>query len=150
MSLPHVLGKELDPISDVRREFERHYYAAYFTPGDGDWMSDDYWGIIDLATQPNPLTERDQGRLNRRILRLNEQYDRIVRILGTSLLVGAHNSAAESFPGPEGETGLVPETALVDAYNSVAEQVNSINAADPNRINIVHMRSSVELDTVVV
>ena len=116
LEVHEVLGRELDPIDDVCRRFELGYTGDYYNPLNGDWISDDYYRIIDLATQPGKLSEDEAGKLNRSIARLNSKYDYIQRLLGSSSLLGA--------------------------YNSVASQVNEINLAEPNRDNIAEMQTA--------
>lgn len=115
-NVAEFFGKDLDPIEDVRRCFESFYTEDYFNPINGDYISDDYFQIIDLATQPRRLTKEEQGKLNRRIERLNGKYDHIENVLGSNGLLGA--------------------------YLGVIEQINAINSADTNRENIVVMETS--------
>ena len=110
--LHEVMGVELDPIDHIRRKFERYYTETYHHPMNGDWISDDYFRIIDLTTQPTVLDEHEMGRLQRSIDRLNEKYAHIQRKLGPVLMAG---------------------------YNDVAQQVTTINAADPLRQDIPPM-----------
>jgi hypothetical protein len=106
-----VLARDVDPINDVCRRLEVFYTnGSYFHPSNGDWISDDYYRAIDLTTQPGQLTEEETGKLNRSITRLSEKYELIQSYLG--------------------------ESSLIDAFNSVAEQINNINSVDPNRSNI--------------
>src|SRR5438270_10772904 len=111
-----VLGREVDPIDDLRRKFEAYYTEPYFHPANGDYISDDYYRIIDLSTQPGELDKEEAGKLNRSINRLNEKYALIQSSLGGSSLQGA--------------------------YNSVAEQINTINKSDASRSNIAIMHSA--------
>jgi hypothetical protein len=114
--VPALPGRDLDPIDDVRRQFELAYTEDYFNPLDGDWISDDYYRIIDLTTQPGTLRVTEAGKLDRSITRLNGKYAYIETRLGGS--------------------------SLLAAYNSVAEQINTINAADPNRSSIALMQTA--------
>lgn len=116
LEVHELLGRELDPIDDVRRRFESSYSEDYFNPLNGDWISDDYWRIINLTTQPNRLNDDEAGKLNRSITRLNGKYSYIQVRLGGSSLLGA--------------------------YNSVAEQINVINSADPDRSDIAPMQAA--------
>lgn len=111
-----LLKRDLDPIDDVRRQFERFYTEDYFSPINGDWISDDYYKIIDLTTKPDELSKDELNMLDEIITRLNEKYTHIERQLGSS--------------------------SLCDAYNDVAEQVTAINSADLNRVNITSMQSA--------
>ncbi len=111
-----LLERPLDPIEDVRREFERVYTNDYFNPINGDWISDDYFRIIDLTTKDGSLSEAEMGKLDRSITRLNGKYTHIQKRLGESSLAGA--------------------------YNAVAEQINAINEADTSRIAIPRMQSA--------
>ena len=108
--LHELLKRDLDPIDDVCHRFEEVYMAYYYHPLDGDWISDDYRRIIDLTTQPQTLDQKQAAKLNRSINRLNQKKEHLYMRLGDSSLVGA--------------------------YNSVAEQVNSINSADLSRREI--------------
>jgi hypothetical protein len=115
LEIHEILGRDLDPIDDVRRRFELFWdRVMYATPTDGDKMSDDYFRIIDLVTQPGELDEEATGRLDRAITRMNDKT-RLVRSYLTPM--------------------------LLDAYNSVAEQVNTINATDHARAAISQMQS---------
>ena len=109
------LTENIDPIDDVRRGFECYYTEKYFDPVNGDWISDDYYRIIDLSTKPDYLTEDETGKLERSIARLNEKYKIIEKRLGC--------------------------LSLLDTYNSVARQITTINTADPNRGSIPPMQS---------
>lgn len=111
-----LLEREIDPIDDVRRQFENVYTEDYYNPTNGDWISDDYLQIINLSTQPAKLNADDFAKLDRTIERLNGKYDFIQNRLG--------------------------EASLRDAYNSVAEQVNAINEANPDREGIARMYSA--------
>lgn len=115
-NIAEFFGEKLDPIEDVRRCFEGFYTDNYYNPLNGDWISDDYLDIIDLTTQPRKLSEREEGKLNRRIERFNEKYAHIQTVLG--------------------------ESGLAGAYINVIEQINAINLADPNREGIVVMETS--------
>lgn len=90
-----VLGRELDPIDDIRRRFEDSYTQDYFNPANGDWISDDYWRIIDLTTQPSQLSGEKIKELDETISRLNGKYNLIQRRLGNSSLLGAYVDVAE-------------------------------------------------------
>lgn len=95
IEIHELLGRELDPIDDVRRKFEASYTENYHNPLNGDWISDDYWDIIDLTTQPEELKESEAASLNRMISRLNGKYEHIQRRLGDSSLLGAYVDVAE-------------------------------------------------------
>jgi hypothetical protein len=120
--LHELLGRELDPIDDVRRRFEESYTDNYFNPVNGDWISDDYARIIDLSTKPGALSDKESGQLGRSITRLNGKYDYIQIRLGGSSLLGA--------------------------YNNVAEQVNAVNSTDATRSGIPLMQSSLSEDSI--
>ena len=102
------LGNKPDIIDDVRRRFEEDFTEDYFAPNNGDWIADDYERVIALSTQPGRLSSDESDKLERSIGRLNKSLDYIKRILGASSL------------------GQVP---LINAYNDVAEQVNTIFSA---------------------
>ncbi len=114
LAIHELLGRDIDPIDDVRREFERFFTDDYRHPMNGDWMSDDYWRIIDLTTQPKPLNTEDSRKLNSSIERLNNKPATVCRSLGY--------------------------ISLIDAYNSVAEQINTINSNDSSRSEILSMQ----------
>lgn len=115
LEVHELLGRDLDPIDDVRRRFESSHTEDYFNPLNGDWISDDYYRIIDLTTKPGKLTDDETGKLNRSITRLNDKYGYIERRLGGSSLLGA--------------------------YSNVVEQINAINLVDPDRQYIVLMHT---------
>lgn len=118
-AIHELLGKDVDPIDDVRRRFEDFYTnGTCRDPRDGDWWSDDYLQLINLATQGTPLSEEEAGMLTRRINRFNSD-DRLPHIC--EMLFDRSDS---------------PPTALFDAYNDVVEQVNKINTDDPKRTGI--------------
>jgi hypothetical protein len=109
-----LLGRDIDPIDDVTRQFERYYTEDYFDPVNGDWISDDYKRIIDHTTKPGQLSSREATDLIRSINRLNGKPKILFSHLG--------------------------HTGLLDTYNSVAEQITGINASDPDRDEIPGMR----------
>lgn len=111
-----ILGREVDEIDDIRRAFESSYRVTYSNPEDGDFISDDYNKIIDLSTQPNQLKPQDLRILNRSIEHLNGVYPTIEKRLGRA--------------------------GLLDSYQNVAEQINNLNSADPNRANVTPMQVS--------
>ena len=114
LEIHELLGRNLDSIDDVCHHFERYYTEDYFDPVNGDWISDDYFRIINLTTKPGSLTEEETGKLSRSITRLNGKYEHICRRLGVS--------------------------SLIEAYNDTAKQINTINSADANRANIPTMQ----------
>jgi hypothetical protein len=116
LEIHELLGRDLDPIDDVRRQFERSYTEDYYNPLSGDRISDDYYRIIDLSTQPGELLDSEAGKLNRSITQLNSKYPYIEKRLG--------------------------ESSLFTAYNQVAEQVNDINAAEHHRFGIQEMQAA--------
>ena len=113
VEIHEMISRDLDPIDDVRRRLQESYTQDYFHPSNGDWISDDYWRIIDLTTQPQKLEEEDGERLTRSIVRLNDNYNLIACRLGPTLL---------------------------KAYDGVAEQINDLNQDDPNRRMIPPMQ----------
>ena len=115
-TISEILRNEIDPIEDVRRRFELFYTSNYFDPQNGDWISDDYLRIIDLTTKPGNLNEDDKGKLNRSIIRLNEKYDYVESMLGSSSLLGA--------------------------YIDAVVQINTINSADPDRESVAIMHAA--------
>jgi hypothetical protein len=68
----------------------------------GDYISDEYLKLIDITTSPHRVNERNAQRLASSIRRLNRNLDTT-----SALLVG---------------------TEAGSAYDSVVDQVNSINA----------------------
>ncbi len=95
-------------LQNVTNSYHPHH------PSNGDyWISDDYWRIIDLTTQPQKLEEEDGERLTRSIVRLNDNYNLIASRLGPT---------------------------LQKAYDGVAEQINDLNHDDPNRRMIPPMQ----------
>jgi hypothetical protein len=101
------LGRDVDEIEDLRRYFESSWTETYSNPTDGDFISDDYFKVIDLTTQPGKLSEREARSLNRAVEHLNEVYPTIERRLG--------------------------KAGMLDIYQDVMGQVNALNAADPTR-----------------
>lgn len=83
-------------IDGVRNQLEKPVWES------GDYISDEFWRLIDIATSPNRVTETNAERMASSIRRLNRNLDTT-----SALLVG--NEA-----GP--------------AYDRVVEQVNAINA----------------------
>jgi hypothetical protein len=115
LEIPELLGREVDPIEDICHQFERYYTGGnYFEPLNGDWIADDYFRIIDLTTKPGDLSEEETGKINRSIMRLNEKLSYTQKMLGS--------------------------TTLQEAYISVAQQVNGLNAADPTRSLVIEMQ----------
>ena len=122
MTTSHELAqRELDPINDVRRRLEEFYTESYYNPDNGDWLSDSYWRIIDLTTQPGALTESDTNKLNQAIALLNDRHNRIMSRLS--------------------------ERSLIDAYVSVAAQVNTINVIDAMRKGVLLMEAPLLAET---
>ncbi|HMH31371.1 MAG TPA: hypothetical protein VK534_02755, partial [Methylomirabilota bacterium] len=80
-ALHELLGRDLDPIDDIRHRFEHSYTEDYYNPVNGDWISDNYFEVIDLATQP-VLSEKTADKLDQAIIRLNEKHVQIRAKLG--------------------------------------------------------------------
>lgn len=97
-----TLGREIDEIDNIRRCFEGSYTENYSNPQNGDFISDDYFEVIDLTTKPGKLSNREVQSLNRAIGHLNEVYPTIEDRLGRA--------------------------DLLETYDSVSKQVNAINA----------------------
>lgn len=108
--ITETLGREVDEIEDIRRYFERSYGGSCSDPTDGDFISDDYYKIIDLTTKPT-LNQKEVQALNRSIEHLNHVYPTIERRLGRA--------------------------GLLETYRDVATQINTINAQDDTRRNEV-------------
>lgn len=108
--IAEILGRDIDPINDVRIQLQSRRAGNYYDPLDGDWISDDYYRAIDLTTHPGRLSAEDFGKLDRSITRLSEKSPHIQEML--------------------------EDPALIVAYNSVALQINEINSSDPEREKI--------------
>lgn len=113
LEIHELIGRDVDELEDVRRRFEASYTETYSNPLNGDWISDDYFRIIDLTTWPSRLSGDDKGKLNRSISRLNGKLSHIQTRLGG--------------------------TSLLGAYNSIVEGVNIANSKDPDRQDILRM-----------
>lgn len=131
LEIHEVLGRELDRIDDVRRKFENSYTEDYFNPANGDWISDDYWRIIDLTTQPGELNDKELIKLDGAITRLNNKYTLIQRRLGNSSLLGAYVDVAEQVTAlneglPVAAMQAAPREAL-PAINSLIAEGEELN-----------------------
>lgn len=118
--MEHLTGtsrQPVDPIDDVRRRFEC-FYSGNYGPHDGDRISDDYFDVIELATRPTRLNDRDAGRMVRLIQRLNNNVEE-----------GYMKVMLKDRQDPQ-------DHGLREAYDGVAEQINDINSVDPSRSDI--------------
>lgn len=125
LEIHELLGREVDPIDDVRRKFEESYTENYHNPLNGDWISDDYWDVINLTTQPGELTLLETSRLNRIISRLNGKYEHIQRLLGDSSLLAAYVSVAEQVTAINGACNS--QTEIAPMHGAPQEAIPEIN-----------------------
>lgn len=135
MQIPEVhevLGRELDPIDDIRRRLENSYTQDYFNPANGDWISDDYWRTIELTTQPGELNSDEVKELDGTISRLNGKYNLIQRRLGNSSLLGAYVDVAEQVTDLNED---LPVAAMQAAPREALPAINTL-IAESEMLNI--------------
>ena len=112
----HILqGREVDEIDDITKKLTEFFTESYYHPDNGDWMADDYMRIIDLSTKRDKLDQTEEGQLNRSIERLNAKYDTIQRRLGHESLSGAYNHAAQQINHINANNPDLHEVAVMQA-----------------------------------
>lgn len=124
LEIHELLGREVDPIDDLRHKFETCYTEDYHNPANGDWISDDYWTIIDLTTKPGKLTEHEIARLNQSISRLNDKYKLIQERLCTMSLLAAYVDVAKQVTAINNSRD--PQTPIVSMHGAPQDAISEI------------------------
>lgn len=99
-------------IDGVRHKMERLIWES------GDYISDEYWQLIDLSTSPGRTNPSNAQRIASAVRRLNRNLDTTSALLVETKVLGVYDDA-EKF------------TDVAEVYDHVIGQLNEINADTP-------------------